>query len=150
MCKHEATEATAPSVCPFSRVQAVQSQFFSSPSQHPITNVQVNSALNLNHSFAYLVSSDPFTAWFRWKSIQTYTQTYSYVQTHQHRQPALCTSLVIQCIPWSLIPFHDFISLCDCVAPMCFWQLYDGLEGPHSLSGSVNWVFSAVSSPPAW
>lgn len=77
--------------------------------------------------------------------VDTHTHTSILAQTSSPLQP-----LLIQCIHLSLIFLHDFISLCGCAAPMCFWQLYGGLAGPHSLSGSVNWVFSAVSSPPAW
>ena len=111
-------------------------------------HTQVNVHLTLNHPFPYDDSSDPFTGkvsgrWLRWKQIQIHTHTLTQTTSPLH-------PLLIQCIHMSSILLHDFISLCGCVAPMCFWQLYGGLAGPHSLSGSVNWVFSAVFSPPAW
>lgn len=75
----------------------------------------------------------------------------SHSHMHTHRQTAShLHPLSAQCTRLSSILLHDFISLCGCAAPVCFWQLYGGLAGPHSLFGSVNWVFVASSFPPAW
>lgn len=83
-----------------------------------------------------------------WKQIlKTHIQAYTHTEGGGRKS---FYPLLIQWIRSSLIFIHDFISLCGCGAPMCFWQSYGGLAGPHSHSESVSSVSSVSSSPLAW
>lgn len=149
MWKHEATEATMPSVILFynsPHCPMVCSSSACHTTQTPASNVQeVNiHPTQITHSLMlFLWTVHRKVVWVM--AVKMKADTPKRTHTHTPLYP-----LLLQCIHLSSIPLHDFISLCGYVAPMCFWQLYGGLAGPHNPSGSVNLVFSVVSFPPAW